>query len=327
MIYIDFQAGSHGNYLEFVCNKFLAQVPCNDSPFDELGTSHNKKYFGDKAFNARHYFQEIEFSNSRIISIRIVPDDLLPLTSVSLLRAGDFNFDIDYLENNTYNKLNTKTYRWLLDNLLDSFFQMQIQDSYNAVKDLSWPTVSSIHEFNQLPEWIRSECINQHNLKLFQLDKNTPDCPRYILREFFKIGFRQTELAFFIQRQKKLVYNLTNDVHLFPYGSFYDLQKFIDQVQLIAKWSGFDLHDISGLINLHTTFLSKQPYKDSKKMCDNLIQRIIRNEIFDLPKLDLMQESYVLAQLEIYFNQTMPGNRDTWFTNSQQIFDCFLNIS
>ena len=26
MIHIDFQGGAHGNYLEFVCNKFLASV-------------------------------------------------------------------------------------------------------------------------------------------------------------------------------------------------------------------------------------------------------------------------------------------------------------
>lgn len=50
MIYIDFQGGAHGNYLEFVCNKFLANVSCNESPFNTLGASHSKGYIGEKKF-------------------------------------------------------------------------------------------------------------------------------------------------------------------------------------------------------------------------------------------------------------------------------------
>lgn len=322
-VYIDFQGGSHGNYLEFVCNKFLAQVPCNDSPFNTLGASHNKQYFGKKIFKARHYFQDTEFTNANIISIRITPDDLLPLSSVSLLRAGDLNLDIDQLEVDTYNKINIDNYKWVLDNLIHSFFQTQIQDSYNAVKDPSWPSVSCMDDFDQLPEWIRLECLQQHNLKLLQLDERTPDCPRYILREFFKIGFQKPELAGFITQQQKMIYDQTNRVHLFPFGSFYNTHQFIDQVQLIGQWAGFELQDVSRLIELHTTFLNKQPYKNSKQVCDDLIQRIVQEEIFDLPKLDLMQESYVLARLETHYGHALPVDQITWFANSQQILDCF----
>ena len=57
MIYIDFQGGAHGNYLEYVCNRFLANIETNASPFDSLGASHIKKYATPKQFSAWHYFE------------------------------------------------------------------------------------------------------------------------------------------------------------------------------------------------------------------------------------------------------------------------------
>jgi hypothetical protein len=78
------------------------------------------------------------------------------------------------------------------------------------------------------------------------------------------------------------------------------------------------------LIDLHTEFLARQPYKDSKKFCDVLITRICNQEMFDLPKLDLMQESYIAAQLENYYSSELPADQAEWFTNSRQILNFFV---
>ena len=135
MIYIDFQGGAHGNYLEFVCNKFLAKVSCDDTPFNIHGASHNKIYYSDKIFSAGHYFdylgKKTEFEDSKIISIQINYDDLLPLTSISLLRAGDYGIDNEQLEINTYNKWKNPHYQWVLDNLINSFFNLHMEKSTN----------------------------------------------------------------------------------------------------------------------------------------------------------------------------------------------------
>jgi len=53
MIYIDFQGGAHGNFLEYVCNKFLANVPTDGNPFNSLGASHDKK------ISERHKIQSL----------------------------------------------------------------------------------------------------------------------------------------------------------------------------------------------------------------------------------------------------------------------------
>jgi hypothetical protein len=326
MIYIDFQGGAHGNYLEFVCNKFLAKVTVNDLPFNNLGASHSKQYKSEKQFQSWHYssfhgVKPVELFNSKIISIQIDHDDLLPLQSVSLLRAGDRNIDNDQLEIDTYHKLNNDDYKDALDNLIDSFFQTHLQDSYNAVKDSSWPDIACMDDFKRLPDWIQSECINQHNIRLLQFDADHPDCPRHILREFFKIGFCNPEQAGFIVEQKKMVYDSSNDLIIFPFASFYNIDAFINQIQLIGKWSNFELDNVSQLAELHNMFLDKQPYKDSKKFCDRLVTKICNQEIFELPKLDLLQESYISAQLENLYGCDLTRNQPNWFTNSRQILD------
>jgi len=323
VIYIDFQGGAHGNYLEFVCNKFLAGVLCNESPFNKIGASHSKGYIGKKKFKSDHYFEQVgfQFSDSKIISIQINYDDLLPLSSISLLRAGDYGIDNDKLEINTYHKFNNQHYRWVLDNLVDKFFQTQIQDSYNAVKDDSWPNVFSINEFNNLPEWIRDECKNVHNLKLLQLTDQNPDCPRYVLREFFKIGFQYPDQAGFITQQKKMIYDSSNDVWIFPFKNFYNLQDFLDQICLIGKWCGLPLHNLCELEKLHVQFLTRQPYKDSKKFCDQLIKKIYQQELFVLPKLDLLKESYISGELEKYYDCELSTERIEWYKHSKETLE------
>ena len=147
MIHIDFQGGAHGNYLEFVCNKIAGVVEPGTLPFNSLGSSHNKPYQLPKVFSAWHYSYAPDIRHpklfNKIISIKIKPDDLLPLNQISLLRAGDYGYDNDRLEIDTFNKLNNQHYRWVLDQLLDGFFTNQIRDSYNAVRDPSWPDVTS----------------------------------------------------------------------------------------------------------------------------------------------------------------------------------------
>jgi hypothetical protein len=323
MIYIDFQGGAHGNYLEFVCNKFLGNIDVAGLPFNQLGASHEKQYLQDKVFTAWHYFEwrghRTELSNSKIISIQINSADLLPLSSVSLLRAGDYNIDNDQLESNTYNKLNNMDYGWVLENIIRSFFQTQVYDSYQDVRDSSWPDVNNLQDFKNLPQWIQQECLTQHNLQLLELSAQHPDCPRYILREFFKLGFKYPEQAGFITQQHKMCYNDTNDVIIFPFRAFYDMHEFQNQIKRISDWGRFDFKPNDEFFKLHNEFLQRQIYQNSKNYCDGLIEKIVAGEQFDLPKLDLLQESYISAQLELYYQQELPAYQPTWFLTSTEI--------
>jgi hypothetical protein len=294
MIQIDFQAGAHGNYLEFVCNK-LYGVTADQLPFSNKGAAHAKKYTKEKIFHSGHYSYSGLPLGDKLISIQITADDLLPLTQISLLRAGDYGYDNNVLELDTYNKLNNSNYRWVLDQLISGFFKNQIQQSYDNIKDPSWPSVATIEEFNQLSDHIKNECIDLHHLELLELNKDHPDCPRSVLLEFFQIGFENPDIQGFMQCQQLIDYG-SRQVYVFPFECFYNVDKFVDQIKNIASWANICYTDYDSIVELHLEFLKRQPYKDSKIRCDNIVQSIIDNYQTE-PARDLLEEAYINAQL------------------------------
>ena len=328
MIYIDFQGGAHGNFLEFVCNKFLANVSAIEGdPFNHLGAAHNKRYLSSKKFLCGHYSFDKpnkSFESSKIISIQLCNEDLLALSSISLLRAGDYNINNDELHLDTYNKFNNKDYRWVLDTILEKFFNKQIFQSYSAIKDESWPIVKNLKDFKILPDWIQKECVDVHNLRLLELSPESPNCPRDILREFFKIGFKFPDESGFIKQQQKMQYKSSNDVYVFPFSSFYSTERFVNELSNISKWSAYNFFPSTDFYDLHGKFLENQLHKNSKKQCDKILARIQAKEIFDFENLDLFQESYLTAHIENVYNIELPNN-EHWFLNSSEILNQIRN--
>lgn len=299
-IYIDFQGGAHGNYLEFVCNRFLAQIPtASPTPFNYLGASHRKQYLANPKFIANHFTPYgIVLNDAIVIAIHIEADDLLPLQCVSLLRAGDYNIQPDQLEIDTYHKLNNQDYRPVLDNILSSFFSPDyFIGAYEAIADPSWPQVKSLADYCNLPSRIKEECENQHGFQWLQLSADQPHCPRYILREFFELGFRLPEQAGLMVTQDKRIHNGCT-VHQFPFSAFYDRNRFVTELEKIAELtcSRFDASN-RDILELHQAFLAKQMYKDSKNRCDELVSQKRTDPDLVLLDLDVIQEAYIASQL------------------------------
>ena len=300
MIYIDFQAGAHGNYLEFVCNKIAGVAKPGTLPFNSLGAAHKKSYQAAQVFFSGHYSYDLEKGPkqfNKIISIQIGKDDLLPLTQVSLLRAGEIGYDNDQLEVDTFNKLNIIPYQWVLDQLIDGFFTDQISTSYDAVKDPSWPDVHNLDDFNQLPDHIRTECIQQHGLVLLELSETSPDCPRPVLREFFKIGFQHPDQHGFITQQHKAIYSAEDDVYTFPFRCFYDKTAFLDEIKKVAIWAGISYTCENEISQLHDEFFTRQPYRDSKQKCDRIVADIKSDKNIEPMKITMLEEAYINAAL------------------------------
>lgn len=299
MIHVDFQGGAHGHYLEFVCN-VIAGVAVDGLPFSKLGASHNKRYKSQKIFYADHYsYNNAPFTFDKIVSIQIDTTDLLQLQQISLLRAGGWNIDNNLLEIDTFNKLNTSSYERVLDTLTDNFFVNQVRQSYNAVKDTSWPDINTLDDFKKLPTWIQDECRIQHNLKLLELSSELPDCPREVLREFFQIGFENPmKMGFMVRQQRDLKYNESLQVYVFPFSCFYDTTQFLLEIKKLVDWAQLSYNCQDRIIKIHEEFLIRQPYKDSKHKCDNLVEQLLTNNSVTLPALTMIEEAYINAKLK-----------------------------
>lgn len=276
---IDFVAGSHGQFLEFVCNKFIANLSETDyNPFNALGASHSRSpgYHKEKVFLATHYSNYKLTVFPTVIRIVFETSDLLNLNSVSLLRAADVGIDNDMLEQDTYNKLNNQFYISLLDNICAAY-----------------PDV--------------------------QLSASNPDCPRYVLREFFKLGFKDPENHGLMQLQRQMTYDLSHKVFDFDFKNFYNTDMFVESIKTLALWLGSKVSNLPALVELHHEFLQKQIYKDSKTQADDVILAVQTQQDTNIPRLSLLQESYINATLENLYQVEMPFVQPVYFSTTKQI--------
>lgn len=321
-ISIDFQGGMHGHFLEYMCNRFLAGIEIKEGlPFNELGAAHNKTYKKPKQFECGHFSTDpAPLTSHCVIAVKVSPQDLLVAQCVSLLRAGDYNMSPNELELDTYNKLNNRNYRWVLDNLLEKYFQNQVVESYRAVMDPSWPMITSIKQYHELPEHIRQECETQHELKLFEFTAQQPDCSRHILREFFKFGFLDPDRHGFMTQQQKFVYAPGVKVYEFPFSNFYDTDRFQEQLDKIAHWTGYHTeYSQTEFLDTHREFLMRQPYKDAKLRCDAIFDRVARMELFVIPELNVIEEAYLESCIEKQNQVHIEPRLQGWFANSGDI--------
>lgn len=282
LVSIDFVAGSHGQFLEYVCNRFIAQHSIDYLPFNNIGASHLKMRNKNFNFIANHFSLFNLPKQKRIIKITFCADDLLLLTSGGYLRAGDSNIDVRFLEIDTFNKLN------------NGIFNKEIENINSAYKT---------------------------HVKLTALN---PDCPRNILREYFKFSFMNPEKHGLMQELYKLIYDTQDDVIEFKFDTFYNTEKFIQAIDSLAIWYNKPVN-LSGLEDLHKIFLSKQIFKDDKKRCDYILHCITTKQSELIESLSVLQESYINANLENLYHIEMPFLREKYFNSTMDIVQ-YLNV-
>jgi hypothetical protein len=278
MISIDFVAGTHGNFLEYVCNVYIFNLEVEYLPFNFLGASHlkTKKYLDNRVFVANHYSELNIPLHKKIVTIKFEYDDLLLLTSNAFFKAGDSNIHNNDLEVNTYNKLyNSKYFVDLIE---------RINNAY--------------------PENI--------------ISKDNPNCPRHILREFFKFGFADPNINGFTKKLEQLVYEHSYDVIDFHYKNFYNKDLFLEGIEKISCWTGTKIKS-NGLENLWQEFFKRQIFRDNKTQCDKIIKCVKDRIEHPIPNLTMLQESYINGTLEKEFGVEMPFYQPVYFTDTKEI--------
>lgn len=277
---IDFVAGTHGHFLEIFLNRSFNFVSESSAEFGPLGTSHTvtNVYSSSKVFDAHHwyeYYKKDLKKYKKTIVITFEPDDLLMVSSTSLLRASDLNIHNNFLNIDTVKKLNNQFYSVVLDEI-----------------------------FKAYPF----------------LDKNSPDIPRYVLREFFKFGFKDPEQnGYSKQLQLMLKAHLGIDHFKISVQDIYCYEKLTKKIKGLADFLNIPATFNESLKNYHELFLSKLQFSQDKKVCDNIISSVIAKLDMQLPKLTLFQESYVNAILENHYGKEMPFRQDQYFTNTKDM--------
>lgn len=276
---IDFVAGSHGHFLETVLNKYFGIAEVVGGAFTYTGASHrlSTDYIKKRLFWAAHWSERHKSALdnvSKVISIKFDQDDLLLLSSVSLLRTGDFNINNDDLEICTVEKLNNEYYQDTLK-LLYASYPFLNQDQSNI--------------------------------------------PRYVLREFFKFGFRNPEINGYWVKQQDLKYADNCNVFYFEFKDFYNFVRLVDRIKQLELFLNRTFDFSTEFYKHYVQFIEFIPYVEHKLVCDNIVSCVRKGEDVPIPKLTLFQESYVNACLEKIYYKEMPFYQDIYFTSTKDM--------
>jgi len=275
---IDFVPGTHGNYLETVCNKGFGVVD-HEENFSLNGSSHkkSKQYIKNKIFDARHWFEgslDELHQYPIVISIQFNHDDLLLVSAISLLRAGDCNINTNELEHDSFAKL-------------EKFYKQDIIEKIIAV----YPEV----------------------------DRGAKHIPRHILREFFKLGFRDPGSNGYWVKKECMTYCKNQQVMAFDFSSFYSAELFVDQLNTVADAVGSKFQFDDNFYETHQKFLDYNPFLNIKSQCDLIVKAVVEQTEVDVPRLDLLQESYINAALENIFQKEMPFHQENYFKSTKDM--------
>lgn len=279
MIPLDFVAGTHGHFVEYVLNRSFGFCTQDFDPFTVQGTSHQrpKSYIDSRQIVCGHWFENRPHTISQanhVIRIVFAKDDALWVTALSLARSGDLRINDDQLHIQTKSKLSNFYYRSMLDKIYDAY-----------------------------------DCLNP----------NDESIPRNVLREFFKFGFRDPAVnGYWCKLQDMLSVPVKNQYQI-QFRDIYDLEKFCQNINNIADWLKLPCDIQQWLEPLHRKFLSYLDNPTLKDQCDEIVACVVEQQHIDIPKLTLLQESYMNGRLEKIYQKEMPFHDINYFTNTKDI--------
>lgn len=315
MIYIDYRPGTHGTFLEFVCNAYLAKLSLPTlNVINDPYIFHTMEYMQDRKFRADTYALHTLLEKRRLglvvrdkpsyirntHIIRVMPDadDLLPLLCTVFSTPAHNGCMPENLEINTYNKMSNNDHQLVLDDLNMHFNDGHLVESYNNVKAEEWPMIETVEEFFQLPIHIKKECEETFNIKPYRLSKETPDCPRHVLLDYFKNAFLHADNLPWITDQYMVSYHDSNTIFKFPYSSFLSKDKFLNEIYKVAEWCNYEVNYEQELKDLYDDFTAQHPYLNVKLECDNIVNQINNNESCDLSNLNVICEAYISTKID-----------------------------
>jgi hypothetical protein len=306
---VDFWAGSYGNFLSYVLNRFVFNVPNSDfNPFTSFGTSHlgkiNSDYQDNKIVYASHYsfnayldLDNVDITTRELILsskethqliddtitltsdtgvIRIVVDDFYPVFYNSLVRAGDTSIDVDNIEFNTLSKLEHFKFLTLKTTIIENLGK-------------------HIHYY-------RSD-----------------------LRNIFYSSLYENVLG--IDKYNKFL-PIDNQIYHFNVGKIYDYISFIEELGKISMFVGKRGWDYkhNKLYPLWQEFIEKNQGHQSYKKCQRIIMHILAADDINF-NCNILEEAYLNSFITKTFNifDGMDCFDNQYPTNTKQLHDLIIS--
>ena len=184
----------------------------------------------------------------------------------------------------------------------------------------------NIHDLHKDISFIKSwnnEFYNKiHNLYSVTEDK----VPKWLLRDAFKMGWLdETNHGCFVSSKKQLEWteqnlSTSNNVHYTQVDVFFSVESLKEELLALDKKFDLDL-DLKDLYSVHEQFVDKNLVLKTHKHTDTVLNAVKENRNIIIPALDIIQQAYVYAKLEMQNDFITMPMTDTFFSTTQEIID------
>lgn len=173
-----------------------------------------------------------------------------------------------------------------------------------------------------MKSWNKEFYNKIHDLYSIREDK----VPKWLLRDAFKMGWLdETNHGCFVSANKQLEWteqNLStnNNVHYTQVDVFFSVESLREE--LLALDSKFDLDlDLKDLNSVHEQFVDKNLVLKTHKHTDTVLNAVKENKNITIPALDIIQQAYVYAKLEMQHDFIIMPMTDSFFSTTEEIIN------
>lgn len=141
--------------------------------------------------------------------------------------------------------------------------------------------------------------------------------PRGILREYFKFGFKDYKINGILKVAQDLKY--INCGLNFNFKKLYSFDSFIELInEIVRHYQLAVIVDKEWLLFLWNNFIANIKEIKLTNHCYDILKAVKNNQNLELD-LNLLQESWINAQLENLYKIEMPFHQEQYFTNTIEI--------
>ena len=141
------------------------------------------------------------------------------------------------------------------------------------------------------------------------------------MRDFCKLGFSDINNHGLITADKNLRTNNLHNAYYLPVDSFWDENKFFQQIGNISEKFKLDIKLDDSSSPLHNEFIDRLPQLKTRNRAPDIVTAIKENKNIDIEGLDVIEEAYIYSYIESNHRNVLAPFTNNFFSNTKEIID------
>lgn len=183
-----------------------------------------------------------------------------------------------------------------------------------------------IHTLHQNISFLKdySEEFYKKIYKLYSI--NNDAVPKWLLRDAYKLGFLDWNNQGSVMSSKQDINWINNNlrehnnVYFLNVGIFFTTETLKNELKKLNDIFELEL-EIDDVDEIHKIFLDRNKILQTHKNTDIVLNAVYNNENIDIPPLDIIQQSFVYAELEKKYDFITMPLCEHFFRNTKEIID------